>query len=65
MADPVPPKMVLPPPAPQNELEGLQKGYQEASKEVVPEKGASSILEQRVHPDRTVHPTTKRFQSKY
>lgn len=56
-----PPKLVLPPPAPQSELEGLQKGYQEASKEVVPEKG----VEVRLHPDQTKHPISKRFQSKY
>lgn len=53
--------MVLPSPAPQSELEGLQKGYQEASKEVVPEKG----VEVRLHPDQTKHPISKRFQSKY
>lgn len=62
MPDPTPPPMVLPPPAPQNELEGLQKGYQEAAKEVVPEKGVNPT---RLHPDATRHPITKRFQSKY
>lgn len=58
---PTTPKMVLPPPAPQNELEGLQQGYENLNKEAAPEKG----VEIRLHPDATRHPTNKRFQSKY
>lgn len=55
------PRMVLPPPAPQNELEGLKQGYENLNKEAAPERG----VEIRLHPDIIKHPTTRRFQSKY
>lgn len=61
MPDPVaPPKMVLPPPAPQNELEGLKQGYENLNKEAAPEKG----VEVRLHPDATRNPMTKKFSPK-
>lgn len=64
MPDPTtPPKMVLPPPAPQNELEGLRAGYQNQNEGVAPEKGVDPTV--RIHPDQTRHPITKKFQGKY
>jgi len=50
--------MVLPPPAPQNEAEGVQAGKDTPKFEFAQNPT-------RIHPDATRHPITKRFQGKY
>lgn len=58
------PPMVLPPPAPQNELDGLRAGYgQPPLTDYANPPGANPgpSPEARLHPDMTRHPTNKQF----
>jgi hypothetical protein len=65
MGDTMPP-LVLPPPAPQNEAEGVQRGKDTPEFSPAPNPVTGAVGgEKRLHPDAVRHPVTKKFQSKY
>lgn len=66
------PDLVLPPPAPQSEIEGLRQGYKNLNEGVVPEAGVDvsphsangSSPPTRLTDHSARHPTTKRYTNR-